>query len=269
MKVKILLFPFLFILIMVGIIWFVYPAYTSPEGGMREKQAQLKIEDAKVNALASEVDNIRALSDDITKNSDKKDILFQFLPMKINEEYIINDINSIAADSKLGIDTISVEKISSGLVNDLTGAEEMGVALASAPTDPSSGAVDAGLMPQAVPIPKAVPGSIDVNVKMLGDYGAMKAFLEKLHKLKRFNNMNVLKIEHVKDNEGKAISLAMDALLRFNFYKKSENLANMESIKFPRSKFDMAIVNQITQARNTTGPAIEPGTLGRNDPFAP
>lgn len=269
MKVKVLLVP-LFITISIAlVIWFVYPAVTNGTDGLKETYEQLQKEKKLVSELDVKSQNVQKLMAQIASGTEEKNTLFQFLPEDAKEEEIIDNLNFLAGNNELPVIDLSVTQPKKEELS-----PEMTEAIVEVGSDlpvQSSGAenlLDAGTGIAKV-IPAPVAKNLEVSFSVIGSYDKMKALLDKVGKLERFNKIETLEIKRP-DGEGvPADLLQMKAVLTFNFFKKKAVLSDIENKVFGLAQFDMGAISDIKNSRSVDVLKLNIEQSGKANPFLP
>jgi len=252
-------------------IWYVYPAYqesVAHKETLRAKQKQLSI----LEERAALVDNLAA---QLNRNTAVKDFLFRYIPLKPDEEYVINAIDDAA--KRAGINLVLVDVL-----------QEKGKRFFRSEDDDSSmqygtqtsvGTTEDVLT--AVPqIKRPEVGELLTDIVAVGTYDGLKKFFDEMHKIDRMHGVMTASLERVKEEDKSA-----NDLLNVNLPQNSENVllgqavasfAYMGSVKIPRGAdstlFKQGINTakvQEMQALHTSAPALSLEGVGRVNPFAP
>ncbi len=257
MKVKILIVPLL-ISIMIGIvIWLIAPDYFA----MQDARKNLKAEQDKLRNIKEKSVKAASLKAELAQVSDQVDIVLKYVPPAKQEEEMINSLYSLATAEGLSVSKLSVMP------------EEKKFAPIPAVEPVEAGAaLEAGLA--AVPA-KPVPENFQINMIVSGNYEKIRAFFNKLSKLRRFNNAASLKIAEAKtsrsgESPAPADALQAELFLDFKYFKKDNPAGvNADSNIFASGKFDMSAVSDIRSGMDTEILGIVIDSAGKNNPFSP
>jgi len=253
--------PLFILLSIVLLIWFVYPAYTNGVDGLKEELSRKKVEQDKLDKLMAKKANIEALAADMENNSEKKDVIFKYLPEKNKEEEIIDNLNYLASKEELSIMNLSVGQPIISTATALpegSGLDENGDPL---PVDASGVPI-----PQAPVKPKALDFQAEFSV--VGRYEKMKSLVDKIYKFERFNNFSSLEIKKA-DETGDSDLLKADMVISFNLYSPVKNTTNIEQIDFSRAKFDLSVADKIKSMKSTSILDLVIDQTGKPNPFMP
>jgi Tfp pilus assembly protein PilO len=263
MKIKILLAPSLIVLIIVAIIWYVYPAYTNGIDGVKEKNQKSLSQKQLMEKLDSSSRNAAKLVAELEIDSPDNALVYGYIPKNKEEERIIENLNVLAKDSALSVLNISVleeKKDSSASAQEAT---------ENVPVDPFS-AVNITAPIQAPVTPKAVPKSLKVSLSLVGDYANIKNLLEKVQKLKRFNAVSTLEIKTLlKEDQSVSESLQADIVLEFNYLSELKRLVDgdINNAVFSAGAFSKTAIDKIRDNRSIEVSTVIPGEKGGNNPF--
>jgi len=262
MKIKILAAPFLIVVIITMIIWYIYPTYTNGFDGVREKRAKLLIQESLAKNLENTINNAELLKADLVANYLESGAVFNYIPLNKEEEKIIENLNSLSKDSTLSVLNISVSE-----------AKEA-VAVTEAVTTGLSANPISGLAPDApvqAPItPKAEPRKLEVKLSVIGDYGNIKILIDKIQKLKRFNALSTLEIKTFsKEDQSISESLQANITLEFNYLKELKRLVDgdINNPVFATGVFNKQVVGKIKSSRSINVNNVSPGQKSGNNPF--
>ncbi len=264
MKIKILAAPFLIVIIITIIIWYIYPAYTNGFDGVREKRAKLLIQESLAKNLENTINNAELLKADLVANYLENGAVFSYIPSNKEEEKIIENLNSLSKDSTLSVLNISVSEAK----------EEAVAAVVEAVTAGLSANPIPGLAPDApvqAPItPKAESRKLEVKLSVIGDYGNIKILIDKIQKLKRFNALSTLEIKTFsKEDQSISESLQANITLEFNYLKELKRLVDgdINNPVFATGVFNKQVVGKIKSSRSINVNNVSPGQKSGNNPF--
>lgn len=262
MKIKILLAPSLIVLIIVAIIWYVYPAYTNGIDGVKEKNQKLLSQNQLMEKLDSSSNNAAKLVAELETDSPDNALVYGYIPKNKEEERIIENLNVLAKDSALSVLNISIleeKKASSASTQEV---------VENVPVNPFSAK---SASPVKAPVtPKAVPSSLKVSLSLVGDYANIKNLLEKVQKLKRFNTVSALEIKTLlKEDQSVSESLQADIILEFNYLSELKRLVDgdIDNEVFSAGAFDKTAIDKIRDNRSIEVSTVIPGEKGGNNPF--
>ncbi len=259
MKIKILLAPSLIVIIIIMVIWYIYPAYFGVDGisDKRQKMADQKL---LMEKLDTNVNNVKKLGADLDANAMQNSIVFDYIPKNKEEEKIIENLNSQATNSALAVLGISVAEDT----ETASAADVSTLSVAPPVADPVAGTVSAPVEP------KLDPKKLKVKLSVVGDYANIKLLLAKIQKLKRFNNISGLEIKTLMtENQEVSNSLQADMTLEFNYFSEPKRLtaADLGNDVFSTGNFDTQVIDKIRASRNVDVNNVEPGQKRGNNPF--
>ncbi len=237
MKIKILVVPFLIVIIAVFSIWLVYPAYSNGTTGVKENYAKLKSEQAKLAEIQTISENIDKLSAQISTMPEKES-LYSFVPENGKEDEIINNLVKLASLSGLFFFESSIEQpVSKNIQEAIQTEDEFSVGTQTSLFETQN---------------------FKTKVKLMGNYEKIKEFLVNLEKLERNNNLEMLEIKrNVVENSSEdpnAVSqdsLAVNATLNFALLKKNKlSQSNATDPVFSSPKLETEIIKEIKNKKN-------------------
>jgi hypothetical protein len=264
MKIKILLAPSLIVIIIVLIIWYVYPAYTNGIDGAKEKRQQLAEQKKLVEKLDNSISNAGKLVADLNTNYFENSVVFSYIPGNKEEEKIIENLNLLAKESTLAVLNISISETKEVAVPVVEATPS------SLSVNPLSGGAS-GVSPDQSPMsPKAVPKNLKVDFSVVGDYANIKMLLEKIQKVKRFNKFSALEIKALlKEDQTPSESLQINMTLEFNYLKELKRLldGDINNPVFSAGSFDKQVIEKIRSSRSIEINNVLPGQKGGSNPF--
>jgi hypothetical protein len=260
MKMKILLAPSLVVVIIVLMIWFVYPAYTDPLAGegIKEKGAKLDENKAKLAGIAQKSDLIKNLSQSLNSSqmSSDRETVMNFLPDSIKEYEIIDNLNYLVLKEGLLGTAISVSQPANS------------ASLPAVDLPVQEGGLAAGAV-EPVDI-KPEPATFRVDFSVQGSYDKIKSIFRKIYGLKRFNRTAALKIEPAEQDKKGSDNLKATASLEFAYFKESGKFNTVEDGVFSKEKFDTQVARDIETRKETSLlPPLQVDQKGRINPFIP
>jgi len=261
--------PLLITLMIILVIWYIYPAYTDGSGGIKEQRVELERERGKLAVLGKKIENSQKLSTQIIKDEESRNILFTYLPEKNKEEEIIDNLNFLASSEE----GLSVQEIS------VAQPEKKSVAVSSpsesALPDSAPGMEAAGMPGMGMEAVQAKPEAeyFTVSLAVAGEYGKIKSFLDKVYRLKRFNRVLSLDIGKPQES-GEETSVSPDALeagavLEFSVYGKEKQAVDAENKIFSEGVFTMNIIQKVKDRTNTDMLKLNAEQQGKGNPFLP
>ncbi|NTU67192.1 MAG: hypothetical protein HGB08_04720 [Candidatus Moranbacteria bacterium] len=278
MKLKLLIAPLSVAFIIIFLIWYIYPVYTSPVdgSGIVEKTRELANKKEKISEIDKRAQNAASLASVLSSDKASSDLVFEYIPGSAKEEEIINGINSLASSNSLLVYNLSLneedisdssktaEDSSAGIIADGTVSQSQ--AMATDLTMMMSGET------LSSPPSKADKRVISAKVSLIGDYGSMKNVLASLYRLNRFNQLDSISIKPLVDQENNVTgSLKADLIINFDYIKKSSSFTDgdIDNPVFLSGSFDSKAIDSIKSIRNNPIGQITGGQPGKDNPFAP
>jgi hypothetical protein len=272
MKIKLLLAPSLVVGSLILLIWFVYPAYTSPiavgvpavpgevsevtGSGAKEKYARVQEANNKLKTIDAKIAKSESLSSQIRlreTNDGLKTAVETFIPDSMNEEGIIDILNFLAGKQGLSVANISVSPVKTNSVQVNTSSTN-------------------SLNPETAGLKKVTPGDIEVDFTAIGGYAQIKEFLGKVYAMKRYNRISSLDIAPAVNATGDQNTGMLQLVLtvNFNMLPKFTDKANPEeSIFADGQNLNMSVAEMIKKVKDTEVSPLETGDTGVENPFLP
>lgn len=261
MKIKILIAP-IAIIALVGLsIWIILPQANE----LRAEIATLKKAEKRLSETKDKIEKSDKLKRELAANVEKRDILMKYLPVDKQEEWIINNLNSLAAEDGLAIVALTLSS-SPNKVPVVSDKSNKPVRANTADVD----SIGMEEKPTEEYMNASVPVGLDANVSLVGSYEKIKSFLGKSKRLQRANETISFRISRPASNEdADTNNLQADLVLNFS-YLKDITVADASSQILKSGKFDMLPV--IEEIKNNTGTKfseINVGSTGKSNPFIP
>ncbi len=197
MRLKLLFFPISLVVVLVMIIWYIYPAWQE-NGKLKEELAKRQHD---YNLLLERQKVLDRLVDQLNRNKEVKDFLLRYIPLDKDEEYVINAISDVAGASGAGLVTVNVlesrkpffaspEKSAGGVptINPPESGEQ-----------PVLGADGSAL--GTVVVKKKPLKEFLTEVIVIGTYDSIKKFLAGLNNIDRLHAVTVASVETVSAND--------------------------------------------------------------------
>jgi len=255
MKLKILVVPAIIVICIVIIIWYLVPEYKATRADLDSLSAVK----AKVSDIQEKNGLIVKLNQDLKSDINAQETVMNFVPAQKQEEGAIDNINFIASGEGLAVLNISVLPV----------IENVALAAPVQPVADNEGGVSkAAVLPE--------PSEFRVDVGVSGDYGKIRSFIEKMSGLKRYNNIDDLKITPIQVTQTTGAksapvsgSLQADVSFVFDYFTKDKSIITADNEIFADGKFDIATIDSISQKMQTSLVNLTVGAYGKPNPFAP
>lgn len=266
MSIKIIAVPLLILVIMVFSIWYVYPEYVN----MKDLSPKTAEEKTKLADFDKKSAMISDLVTQAKAAGQEQDTLTEYIPSQKKEEDIINQLNDISFTNGLLVLEITFE----GSKDAKAATDFAGNPLATDPTtgevaqiDPTTGTIIVSEAPK--------PKGVDVDMVGMGTYEQLKAFLRKLEKLKRYNEIKLITIskdtnlasKQTSDSEVSTKLLKMEVTINFNYVTGVKKINNADNNIFKIQKLDVSVADKISKEKNSEIPEINITASGANNPF--
>jgi Tfp pilus assembly protein PilO len=258
MKIKIIMAPLMIVISTILLIWFVYPAFTSPldKSGVKEKYAEMSKRKEQLKNIGQKTNTIKELAQELNSSemSSSRDTVMKFMPASMKEYEIIDNLNYLVLKEGLLGTNISISQPA----NETASSSNSPAASSNSGSDfTETGEI----------APKAT--TFLVNFSVQGSYDKIKNVLERICGLERFNKINSLKIQPAVENKTTG-NLNAVSMLEFAYFKESGTFNSIDDSVFSKTSFDLAVVNDIKKIKNTPLlPDLQINEKGKTSPFVP
>ncbi len=263
MKIKLLAVPSIIVLIIVLSIWVVYPAYSNGATGVMDNYNKLKSEQVKLNSLQGKSGNAGKLSSQLENMSSGNDVLYEFIPVDMKENEILDNLNKMASDSGLLVYSVSIKQPQP----DAATIDEPSATSAD-PSDPTASML--------VSAPLSVAKSFETDVEVSGNYTQIKDFLNKMNGFVRHSSLVSFSLKKqslvAADGTAPVVSntLAASIILDFDVMKKAMlSDGNVDDPVFSDGNLDTDIITKIKNQYNVAALTLDTGQKGKSDIFMP
>ncbi len=262
MSVKILLFPLSLIILIWSFVSFTKPAWDA----YNSKKDQLEVLKKKKSEISRGVANMqRAVSTWRQLSDNDKQLVKNALPINIDEDNLVAEINKSASQAGVIITEISTKKIRS------KANSKCADKIASSSSTKKAGFVGAGCRTEASPV--------RVNLLAYLSYPALKDFLSKLDSGNRFIipnefSLTTMKPTEVENSEASGDLIKLDAVFDV-YYKDVDKVVLSEAVENDVVMRDLLKNGLSQKGLNTlrkfsTGELFYPveiGETGKENPF--
>jgi Tfp pilus assembly protein PilO len=249
MKLKILIVPVALIIAVIATAGIILPKALETKDAF----GKLKKAEQDLSQTADKIDKSNKLTQELTANTGKQNILLRYIPIDKQEEGVINNLDAVA--SAEGLVIIKLSPVS---------AVETAASMATAKSEEE---VSGGSSGSQLEVNKIK--TTDVNMMVVGSYEKIRSFLEKLDKMQRFNDVASLKISRVMNNENPdPNNLQAEIVLGFGYLNRV-TVASVNSEILNSGRFDMSAITKITDKATTNFSEISIGQTGKTNPFLP
>lgn len=243
MKIKMLVAPIMIVASIAIVIWGVVPSFQL----YNESRKNLETERAKLSDLRLKNEKAGALASELNSNSETRKVIFDYIPSERRDDEILENLDSIARNSGVSVFNINIAK------------EVDKSNLETADAAAASGTVSKN--PQ--------PKEFRVDVGFSGSYENVKSYLSKIRELRRFNNIDSIKISKQESDDASNNILKVLMSLSFNYLKESDSAVDADNGVFTKGKFDLEIVELIKNKNKTQLIQVQSGPVGKSNPFMP
>jgi hypothetical protein len=256
MKIKLLMAPSIVVIIIVLLIWQIYPAINDPvtREGILQKSVELKNERKNLETIKGKSEKVHELAAQLNSSAMASDkaLVMDFLPDTIEEYKIIDNLNYLVLKEELQGLIISVSQPAADIAT---------AAQVDATGNSGVQAVTPGL--------KATTFSVSFSVQ--GSYEKIKSVFQKIYGLRRFNRIMSFRIEPADSKNGEGSSnLKATSTLEFAYLKESGTFTSADDSSLAKTDFDRKTISDISQKKETPMLRdIQIDQKGRPNPFIP
>jgi hypothetical protein len=184
-------------------------------------------------------------------------VLYDFIPMEMKEEEIINSLINLASTSGL----LLFEEMVNQPIKEIQVAEEP----VSLPTSDPNSAVLPVAMPKAQ--------NLKTEIKLAGSYEKIKDFLISIGKFNRSNTFESLEINKSSlEGQSNVDSniLLISAIVDFNILKNTKlNNSNIGNVVFDNPNLETKIISDIKSQKNSNNFQLNIEQKGKSNLFQP
>ncbi len=261
MRFKVLIVPFLVIMILILGIGYIKPDLEA----IQMKKADIVAKDALVANIDTILANINSLGGSLDTEQELEKFAYRYLPDTLNQDQAIDAFNFLAAQSGLVIAEMALK-------------QPPEIVREEALLDPSanvfvSGAnMTAGSATSAIDPPPAVKIFI-LTGSVTGSYENIKVFFDRLAHTERFQKVRLFSIkinEQAASPEGVADTTAplrgtFEA--EYGYLPPKPVVSALNMPVFLRSKFDFSNASKAVERITSPVPILEKGQTGKPNPF--
>lgn len=241
MRLKVLILPFLIVMILILLIGFIKPDLDV----MQTKKTDIFTKEEAVANMDTVLANADALSGSLDTQSDLEKFAYRYLPSSQNQEQVIDNFNFLATQSGVVITKMELKQ-------PLTK-----VAIEN---------FDASGVPIVSTSPEMKTFAFSGNVK--GSYENIKAFFDRLVHMERLEQVNLFSIETNTTVQPLDTNQLMGTFqAEFGYLPARTSVSALDMPIFRRSKFDFSNVNTLLEQSKDVIPSLEKGQTGRPNPF--
>ncbi|MFZ2300037.1 MAG: hypothetical protein WAW00_02805 [Candidatus Moraniibacteriota bacterium] len=259
MRLKILIVPFLVVMILVLGIGYIKPDLET----IQLKKAEVVAKNALVANIDTVLANIGSLNKSLDEARDSEKFAYRYLPETLDQDRVIDAFNFLATQSGLVITEMDLKQPPAAIREEalLTPAESTFVTGANAAP---------GSAPTIVPVVTAKTFILTGSVR--GSYENIKAFFDRLAHIERFQKVRLFSIgidaqsvspEGVVNTSDLKGTFAAD----FGYLPTKPVISALDIPIFSRSNFDLSGLNTLTSRITDAVPVLEKGQTGKPNPF--
>lgn len=248
MRLKILIPPFLIVMILILAIGYIKPDFDV----LQTKKVDIIAKETAVANVDTVVANIASLNDSLDTGQNFEKFAYRYLPDTQSQEQVIDTFNFLVAQS--------------GMIITKMDLKQSQVVAAPVIVDESGVISDVSATP-----PLSVVKTFTFSGSVVGSYENIKAFFDRLAHMERFQKVNFFSIaaEKIDQSAEAPDTNRLVGTFEAEFgYLPAEPIASALIMPiFLRSKFDFSDVNKLLEQTANTVPTLEKGQTGKPNPF--
>ncbi len=251
MRLKILIIPLVFLLLLVLVIGFVKPDIDT----LQEKMVALETKSNQAKNLASLLRNIDTLTAELNQQSEAEQFVKTYLPANLDQDSVMDKLNFLATQSGVFPDLITMHDVATKAAVDENGAP--------IDTTTSSGKVQMKVY------------TVQITVK--GGYSNIKDFLSRVAHVNRYHKTSLFALKNNKANQAADPAVtASDSLVgtfeaSFDYLPLRSVDSALHAPIFSQAKLDTTKLDATVKWVTSTVPAFSGGatgsSVGRPNPF--
>lgn len=260
MRLKVLIVPFLVVMILVLGIGYIKPDLET----IQMKKAEIVAKDALVANIDTVLANIGSLNRALDAAQESEKFAYRYLPEALDQDRVIDAFNFLATQSGLAI--VEME-----LKQPLAAVREEALINASA-TPFITGAAQSGIAAMPAMAAPAKTKTFILTGGVRGSYENIKAFFDRLAHMERFQKVRLFSIridEKSVSPEGVVNTADLKGTFSADFeYLPAKPVASALGVPiFFRAAFDLSSINTLASRITSIVPALEKGQPGKPNPF--
>ena len=270
MRIKIFVFPLALAITITIVIAYIWPEI----GRIKSAKEELIRSQETLQDIQKKKSNIESLKRDLLANKEKEAFVLKYLPVRNQEEEIINKLNQLATDLSLSVSMISPDKEQAKAAIPENTNEELSSKEALFSSDKNKKGSNLGR--QQMPTVRMTNMEVDVA----GNYAAVKSFLEQIYKMEMFNKITSFSITKEGEkgsqsqNQTEGATKPSDTLFAkikvgFGYMSEARLAGDYSAPIFSYSSFNFTPYENLVRLITKKIPALEVGSQGRDNPFLP
>ncbi len=264
MSLKILVVPFLIVMMLVLGIGYIQPDWQL----IQEKKSILAIKEKQTADMQTIIGNIETLYNSLASQKESEQFVKRYIPESKDQGRVIDAINFSASQSGLLVESMKVEEPqkSAYVEEPIVSADMVGVSGTSA-----LGGSDPNAAMQSIPAYQApLPRAYTIEVSTRGTYENIKAFLDRVARMDRFQefqSFGVMADEQSATEGDPAAMLIGTVRVKFGYLLMQPVESALNIPVFQQSKLDFSTVGRALNRATNSIPVLEKPESGRPNPF--
>ncbi len=267
MKIKILVFPAVLAISITILIAYIWPEIDA----LRKANGDLAGSKAILENILEKKSKMENLKNSLNQNQDKEKFVLDFLPLKKNDEGVINGINYLATNSGVSLVNLTIEedKNQVAVVENDPGAVDSKKVLFSQSSEVNANS-------QVNKLAEAKMQFVKSKISIVGNYENIKTFLEDLYKMEMLNSIDSILISKQEEGQSQGVkvdqnsnTLYSNIEVSFAYLPRTKINGDFSSPIFSQTSFDFTAYNKLNGLISRKIPKLEVGEEGRSNPFLP
>lgn len=256
MRLKILLVPFLIILVLVLAIGFIRPEILVTQA----QRLEIEMKKSQVDSIGIILNNVGSLSSSLDNAKDTELFVQNYLPTSMDQERVIDALNFSALQSGVLVEKIEVLQPAEPTVLTQINAEGTEVPIVE-------------VNPDGTPIvPAVTPKNFSTKITVKGSYENIKNFISRSARMDRFYTLKEFSVglsERDLTNEivDTANGLQGTFYADYQYLKTQQNNSVLNSEIFTKSAIDVSVLQPTIDWTTNKVPLLEKPTTGKPNPF--
>lgn len=252
MHLKLLIVPFLIIMVLVLAIGFIKPDIDA----VQRERANLVAKEKQRDSIEAIVQNIQSLTGVLDSKKESEQFISSYFPAKQDHERVIDSLNYSAIQSGVLVESMTIKDV----------VKEPLDAISLDTTVPAEGM-------SLTPVYQApVPESFTTTVVVRGSYENIRDFLTRAAHMNRFQKMSLFSIANPKDAEEEIAGDNLSNLegtftANFDYIAPQEIETALGMSVFEKTSIDMTAVEKALAWVTNLVPQLEKPGTGKPNPF--
>jgi len=238
MRLKILVVPFLLVMIVILSIGYIKPDFDT----ILAKKAEIVAQDELQAKADKVVSNVDVLNTALNQNQESEKFVLQYLPVALDQDQIVDAFNYLASQHGIIVTDMNMAKSSDPVV--------------APQTAPDGTLVETAQQASTFVFTGGVYGS----------YENIKAFFNRLTHIGRYQSIQLFSLQKDESNQNKSSDLKGTFVVDYGFLPLKNGVSALSKPIFQNSTLSFTDVADL-KAKTTELPVLEKSASGRPNPF--